>query len=40
MRLRPLRGFGSMYAFSQCPPATLLPVRRRASNRKFNEVLL
>ncbi|KRX32789.1 hypothetical protein T05_2495 [Trichinella murrelli] len=33
LRIRPLHGFGSMYASSQCPPATLLPVRRRAPNR-------
>ncbi|KRX34511.1 hypothetical protein T05_676 [Trichinella murrelli] len=33
MRTRLFHGFGSMYTSSQCPPATLLPVRRTAPNR-------
>ncbi|KRY44154.1 hypothetical protein T03_11293 [Trichinella britovi] len=33
LRIRFLHGFGSTYASSQCPPATLLPVCRRAPNR-------
>ncbi|KRX33694.1 hypothetical protein T05_8277 [Trichinella murrelli] len=40
MRIRPLPGFGSMYAPSQCPPASRLPVKRIDPNRALSRRIL